>query len=177
MIFAAVICDANEPCSVKTAYAPESSFTMSILSTTLPLYFCKVDSFCLFAHPEWPPFCSWLFSSPMLELSQAFSIPSTAAFASGTFMALWHRDKLMHQVVMCHRSESFPNNLHGILDCKDSARCLVDSWDSTTHHTLFWMASHFHFFCSTFVFTMQGCCLSRLHGMAGASSLSSFLLR
>ena len=28
MIFAAVICDADEPCSVKTAWAPESSYTM-----------------------------------------------------------------------------------------------------------------------------------------------------
>ena len=33
--FAAVICDADEPCSVKTARAPESSFTMS----PRPLYF------------------------------------------------------------------------------------------------------------------------------------------
>ena len=37
MTFAAVICDATEPCSVNTAYEPESSFTMSPRSTTLPL--------------------------------------------------------------------------------------------------------------------------------------------
>ena len=37
--FAAVICDADDPCSVNTAYDPESSFTMSPRSTTLPLYF------------------------------------------------------------------------------------------------------------------------------------------
>ena len=38
MTFAAV-CDADDPCSVNTAYDPESSFTMSPRSTTLPLYF------------------------------------------------------------------------------------------------------------------------------------------
>ena len=39
MPFAAVICDADDPCSVNAAYEPESSFTMSPRSTTLPLYF------------------------------------------------------------------------------------------------------------------------------------------
>ena len=39
MTFAAGICDADDPCSVNTAYDPESSFTMSPRSTTLPLYF------------------------------------------------------------------------------------------------------------------------------------------
>ena len=37
--FAAVICDADDLCSVNTAYDPASSFTMSPRSTTLPLYF------------------------------------------------------------------------------------------------------------------------------------------
>ena len=39
MTFVAVIIDADDPCSVNTAYDPESSFTMSPLSTTLPMYF------------------------------------------------------------------------------------------------------------------------------------------
>ena len=39
MIFAAVICDADDPCSQNTAYDPESFFTTSPRSTTLPLYF------------------------------------------------------------------------------------------------------------------------------------------
>ena len=48
--FAAFICDADEPCSVNTAYDPESSFTMSPRSTTLPLYFwkCGSNSYLLF---------------------------------------------------------------------------------------------------------------------------------
>ena len=37
MTFAAAICD--DPCSLNTAYDPESSFTMSPCSTTLPLFF------------------------------------------------------------------------------------------------------------------------------------------
>ena len=37
--FAAVICDAEGPCSVDTAQEPESSFTISPQSTTRPLYF------------------------------------------------------------------------------------------------------------------------------------------
>ena len=32
--YAAVICDADDPCSVNTAYEPESSFTMSPPNTT-----------------------------------------------------------------------------------------------------------------------------------------------
>ena len=39
MTFAAVICDADEPCSVNAAQDPESSFTMSPRSTTQPLIF------------------------------------------------------------------------------------------------------------------------------------------
>ena len=39
MTFAAVICDADDPCSVNTALDPESSITMSPRSTTRPLYF------------------------------------------------------------------------------------------------------------------------------------------
>ena len=39
MTIAAVICDADDPCSVNTAYDPEPSFTMSPRSRTLPWYF------------------------------------------------------------------------------------------------------------------------------------------
>ena len=35
---AAVICHADEPCSVNAAYEPESYFSMSPRSTTQPLY-------------------------------------------------------------------------------------------------------------------------------------------
>ena len=44
MILAAVICDADDPCSVNTAYDPESSFTVLSRSTTRPLYFWNSSS-------------------------------------------------------------------------------------------------------------------------------------
>ena len=90
---AAVIWDADEPCSVKTALALESSFTKSPRSTTLPLNFCnfdsnsaffemtdvrqcsKVDFFCVFVLPEWPPFCCWHSPVAMFGLFRASSIP------------------------------------------------------------------------------------------------------
>ena len=39
MTFAAVIWDADDPCSVNTAQDPQSSCTISPRSTTRPLYF------------------------------------------------------------------------------------------------------------------------------------------
>ena len=36
---AAAMCDAEEPCSVNTAWDPESSFTASPRGTTRPFYF------------------------------------------------------------------------------------------------------------------------------------------
>ena len=42
--FAAVICDSDDPCSVNTAYDPESSFTMSRRSITLHSYFWNCGS-------------------------------------------------------------------------------------------------------------------------------------
>ena len=39
IILAAVICEADDPCSVKTAHAPESSFSMSPRSTSRPMSF------------------------------------------------------------------------------------------------------------------------------------------
>ena len=41
MTFAAVICDADDPCSVRAAFEPESSFTASPRSTTRP--FCVLE--------------------------------------------------------------------------------------------------------------------------------------
>ena len=40
MTFAAVSCDADDPCSVNTALDPESSLTISLRSTTRPLFWC-----------------------------------------------------------------------------------------------------------------------------------------
>ena len=49
MTFAADICDGDDPCSVNTAYDPESSFTISPHNTTRPLYFwCFVSNSAFF---------------------------------------------------------------------------------------------------------------------------------
>ena len=104
--FAAVICDADEPCSVNTAQAPESSFTMSPRSTTLPLYFwnCGSNSEFLRWHKsineaKWTLllfFCASFMTSFLLLTCFTFHDGiassflhslSTAAFASGIFIA------------------------------------------------------------------------------------------
>ena len=47
--FAVVMYDAEDLCSVNTAYEPESSFTTSPRTTTRPLYFLKLFvQFCVF---------------------------------------------------------------------------------------------------------------------------------
>ena len=90
--------DAEEPCSVKTAGAPDSSFAMSPGSTTLPLFFCSLVptphfwddrcpsvkqsglSFCLWLLRESPPFLLLTFSSCHAGIVSSFFHPlSTAA--------------------------------------------------------------------------------------------------
>ena len=116
MIFAAVICDADDPCSAKTAYDPESSFTMSRRSTTLPFYFWKFGSNSEFLRwhrsindAKWT-FLTWFLASSITSflfltfvschagiLSSFSHSFSTAAFASGILnawgigMNLWPR--------------------------------------------------------------------------------------
>ena len=85
---------------------------------------------------------------------------------------LWHRDELMHQIIMCHRSESFLGNAifmgFGLQRFCSLSRRLV-RFHHTTIHTPF----HLHFLHCV-VFTMLDCSFSRLQGMAGATGLSSF---
>ena len=92
MIFAAVICEADDPCSANTACAPESSLTMSPRSMTLPWNFCnlgsnsaffrwhksinvaKWTSLLFFCASRMTLFCFELFPVSRLESSRAFSI-------------------------------------------------------------------------------------------------------
>ena len=104
--FSAVICEADDPCSVNTAYATESSFTMPLRSTTLPLYFCdfrfrlsvlevtnvhqcsKVHFLCDFCASSITSFLLLIFSSCHAGIVSSFCHSlSTAAFASGIFIA------------------------------------------------------------------------------------------
>ena len=125
VIFAAVIWDADEPCSAETAWAPESSFTMSPQehdSAFVLLIFgsrsafwrrevhqcSKVDflvvSLCF---QDNILFCSWLFTNSVLGLSQPFPFLVHGSLCIWNFHRLWHGNKLVHQIVMCHRSKSF----------------------------------------------------------------------
>ena len=104
---AAVICDADDPCSVKTACDPESSLTMSPRSTSLPLYFWHWGSSSEFLRwqrsikdAKWTFLLSFLASITsffvsdfrqrylfLFVLSPSFLFFSTASFASGMFNA------------------------------------------------------------------------------------------
>ena len=72
-------------------------------------------------------FCSFFFQIPSLNSLEFFHSLSTAAFASGIF----HR--LLHRKMDCVTEISpLPATRSScVLDRKDSARCLVDSGDST----------------------------------------------
>ena len=49
------------------------------------------------------------------------------------FHRLWHRNKLVNQIVMGHRSKYFTCNVVFVFffGREGSTRCLVDSWNST----------------------------------------------
>ena len=102
--FAAVICDADDPCSLNTAYDSESSFTMPPRSTTLPFvlfYFealspnswddkdpsmTQNELFCPFSLLQRLPlifFVSDFRQLPCRYLLEFFPFLSTADFASG----------------------------------------------------------------------------------------------
>ena len=104
MTFAAVIWDADDPCSANTTWDPESSFTISPRSTTRPLYFWFVSNSAFF---KWQSIneATWTFAHFVLASSitsdllltlvrshagivSSFSHSfSTAAFAAGIFIA------------------------------------------------------------------------------------------
>ena len=106
IIFAAVICDADGPCSVNTACDPESSSTVSPRSTTRPLYFwCFASNSAFFKWQMSISEAEWTFAPFVLVSSiTSFSVLtfvschagifpivpfffSTAAFAPGMFNA------------------------------------------------------------------------------------------
>ena len=115
--------DADEPCSVKTALAPESSFTMTPLSTTLPLNFCNFGSTSAFLRwhvsiniAKWTfLFVSLCFQDNFLLTVDFFQSPCWDRLELFPFFihccfciqnVLWHRNTLVRQIVLCHRSKS-----------------------------------------------------------------------
>ena len=128
--FAAVICDADDPCSVNTAWNPESSFTISPPSTTRPLYFwCFASNSAFFKWHMSISEAKWTFAPFVLassitsfllltfvrfyaEIFSNFSHSlSTAAFAAGIFHGLVHRHKFVYQIVMLRWIVSFSCNM------------------------------------------------------------------
>ena len=126
MIFAAVICDADEPCSVKTALAPEPSFAMSPLSTTLPLYFCNLGSFSACCEVTYVHQCckvdflfvSLSFQNNLLCALDFSQIPYWNCLELFPFLVhgslcirnvhrMRWKNKIVYQIVMCHRVVSF----------------------------------------------------------------------
>ena len=113
MTFAAVICDAADPCSVNNAYDPEWSFTVSPRSTTLPWYFWYWGSNSKFLRwqmsindAKWTflPwflassitffFCFWLSSAAMPVSFPIFPFLFHCSRRIQNFWCLRHRNKL-----------------------------------------------------------------------------------
>ena len=149
---AAVICDAHEPCSVNTAYAPASSFTMShevrldlvLLEclyqfgvfevTKSPSMLQSGHCSCFSVLPENPLSCSWPCSASKLELSRACPIFRNAAFASGIFPRFLQENEFVHRIVMVHRSLSFRCDVVFVTSSKSSFRSLSCGF-MRLHHT------------------------------------------
>ena len=125
--FAAVICDADDPCSVNTAQDPDSSFTISPRSTTRPLYFwCFVSNWAFFkwhmsiSEAKWtaaPVVLASSITSFLLltfvrfhaEIFSNFSHSlSTAAFAAEIFMAWSIGINLWTKLQCCNEFSPFP---------------------------------------------------------------------
>ena len=125
-----------------------------------------------------PPSCSWLFSRPMLELSQAFPFPVHCCLCIRNHHCLKHRNKFMHKIVM--RYWIVPFSLQCVLHESFSSLTLLLSrgfmcFSKKTESSLciwplgfcFW---HNGFPCACFVTD------ALLHGIAAAFGVSNFLL-
>ena len=149
---------------------------MSLRSTTLPLYFCNLGSYS--AILRWHMSISvpkWTSSKSHAGLvSSFFHSLSTAAFASGFFIACGIGINLctkLYCVIEVNPSPAMWTSW--FLDCEDSTRCLVDSWDSTTQSCVVLNSFSLPILGFAFALTMLGCLL---HGIAGAIGVSNFLL-
>ena len=130
-----------------------------------------------------PFFALDFFQAPCWKCLEFLPFCVHCGFCIRNFHRLWHWNKLVHQIVMWHRSKPFACNVIFMIfpDSEDSARCLCGLMRfHFFNHTLFWNSSRMQsptsrmqspIFATTFV--MQGCLL---HGMAGAVDLTSFLL-
>ena len=129
--FAAVICEADDPCSVDSAWDPESSFTTSPRSTTRPLYFwCFVSNSAFFEwhvsinEAKWTvaPFVLAASITSFLLLtfvrfhaeicSDFFPLLVHCCLCCRNFHGLGHRNKFVYQIVMLQWIVSFSCTIH-----------------------------------------------------------------
>ena len=129
MTFAAVICDADDSCSVNTGKDPESSFTISSRSTTRPLYFWCFASHSAFfkwqmsiSEAKWTfaPFVLvyrsplsyfWLSSGSTPEFFQFFPFLVHCNFCCEYHHGLKHKKKLVYQIIMLQWIVPFSCNM------------------------------------------------------------------
>ena len=130
MTFAAVISDADDPCSVNTAHAPEWSLTMSPQRTTRPLYFWYWGSSSEFF--RWQRSINdakWTFQPLFLASSiTSFLFLSFVSCRAGVFfsfsllfyyccLCIWnlhclkHRNEFVNKTVMIQRIHPFFSNM------------------------------------------------------------------
>ena len=79
----------------------------------------------------------------MLGSSRAFSIPCPRRLLHLEFHRLWHRDELVYQITMRHRSKSFASNVIFVFARVEKIP-LVALWIHEIplyNHTLFWNSS------------------------------------
>ena len=122
---AAAIWDADEPCSVKTASAPESSLTTSPRRRNRPLYFRNLGSNSTFFEVTYVHQCSRMdfhfvsscFQNKLLFALHLVQMPCWPCFGLLPFLVhccfripnfIARRTRLVHKVVMTHRFSPLP---------------------------------------------------------------------
>ena len=157
--FAAVICDADELCSLNAAYEPESSFTTSPRRTTRPSHFwsCCSDSEFLRWHrsmnaTNWTVLLTcraFLMTSSLLvtfvtcqagKISCCAHSLSTAAFAPRILHCLESWNRFVHKMTMTPWIEPLYSNkmfmISGCVNVKKNIRCRACPTDNI--NTLKW---------------------------------------
>ena len=151
----------TEPCSVNTAYEPESSFTMSPRSTTRPLHFWYFGSNSVFLRwevsinvPKWTFFFSFCASRmtsfllfTLLNCHAGNFLSFSHFFVHRSFRILnchrlRHRNNLVHQIAVTDRIEPFSPrcDFSWSFGRVNSKRLLVDSCAFTIRTCfVFWM--------------------------------------
>ena len=109
--------------------------------------------------------------------SSFFRSLSTTAFWIRNLQHWWPRNKLLHQIVMCHRSKSFSCNAIFMFFRSEKILLVVSVIQEIPQNTQ--KNCFFELFLaaiSGFATTLEMLLGCLLHGMGGATGLSSFLL-